>query len=48
MKELTVAATVENIETVTIDCVRYWDEHDLSSFAIYINYMLFRRRKTSY
>ena len=30
----------KNIETVTIDCVRYWDEHDLSSFAIYINYML--------
>lgn len=30
----------KDIETVTIDCVRYWDEHDLSSFAIYINYML--------
>lgn len=30
----------KNVETVTIDCVRYWDEHDLSTFAIYINYTL--------
>ncbi|MBR5862187.1 MAG: hypothetical protein IKZ08_02555 [Bacteroidales bacterium] len=27
-----------NIETVTFDCPRYWDEHDLSQMAIYINY----------
>ena len=27
-----------DIETVTFDCPRYWDEHDLSSMAIYINY----------
>lgn len=28
-----------NIETVTFDCPRYWDEHDLSTMAIYINYI---------
>ena len=28
-----------NIETVTFDCIRYWDEHDLSSMKIYINYI---------
>ena len=28
-----------NIETVTFDCPRYWDEHDLSDMVIYINYM---------
>lgn len=27
-----------NIETVTFDCPRYWDEHDLTEMAIYINY----------
>lgn len=27
-----------NIETVTFDCPRYWDEHDLSEMYIYINY----------
>lgn len=27
-----------NIETVTFDCPRYWDEHDLSTMAIYVNY----------
>lgn len=26
-----------NIETVTFDCPRYWDEHDLSTMHIYIN-----------
>lgn len=29
-----------NIETITFDCPRYWDDHDLSKMAIYINYML--------
>lgn len=28
-----------NIETVTFDCPRYWDGHDMSTMAIYINYM---------
>lgn len=27
-----------NIETVTFDCPRYWDEHDLSKMDIYVNY----------
>ena len=27
-----------NIETVTFDCPRYWDEHDLSAMRIYIHY----------
>lgn len=27
-----------NIETVTFDCPRYWDEHDMSQMRIYINY----------
>ena len=28
------------VETVTFDCVRYWDGNDLSTFAIYLNYVL--------
>lgn len=28
-----------NIETVTFDCPRFWDGHDLSKMTIYINYM---------
>lgn len=28
-----------NIETVTFDCPRFWDEHDLSEMYIYINYL---------
>ena len=28
-----------NVETVTFDCPRYWDEHDLSTMYIYINYI---------
>ena len=28
-----------DIETVTFDCPRYWDEHDFSTMAVYINYM---------
>lgn len=29
-----------NIETVTFDCPRYWDDRDMSSMAVYINYKL--------
>lgn len=29
-----------NIETVTFDCPRFWDEHDMSKMAIYVNYRL--------
>lgn len=37
----TIAVTGDkDIETVTFDCVRYWDGNDLSSFAIYLNYVL--------
>jgi hypothetical protein len=41
-KELqTIAVTGDkNIESVTFDCVRYWDIHDLSTFKIFINYIL--------
>ncbi len=28
-----------NIETVTFDCPRYWDDHDMSQMRIYVNYM---------
>lgn len=28
-----------DIETVTFDCPRYWDKHDMSEMAIYINYL---------
>ena len=28
-----------DIETVTFDCPRYWDEHDMSKMAVYINYL---------
>lgn len=28
-----------NVETVTFDCPRYWDEHDMSQMNIYINYL---------
>ena len=27
-----------NIETVTFDCPRYWDNHDMSKMTVYINY----------
>ena len=27
-----------NVETVTFDCPRYWDNHDMSTMTIYINY----------
>lgn len=47
-REITVPAKLKliavkgdkDIETVTIDCVRYWDGNDLSTFAIYLNYVL--------
>lgn len=29
-----------DIETVTFECPRFWDEHDMSQMKIYINYML--------
>lgn len=28
-----------NIETVTFDCPRYWDEHDMSTMSVFINYV---------
>lgn len=27
-----------NIETVTFDCPRYWDNHDMSKMRVYVNY----------
>lgn len=37
----TIAVTGDkDIETITFDCVRYWDGNDLSTFAIYLNYVL--------
>lgn len=27
-----------NIETVTFDCPRFWDNHDLSTMKVYVNY----------
>lgn len=27
-----------NVETVTFDCPRYWDEHDMSEWTVYINF----------
>lgn len=29
-----------NMETVTFDCPRYWDNRDMSKMAIYVNYQL--------
>lgn len=35
-----IAVQYDNdIETVTFDCPRYWDEHDMSKMAVYINYL---------
>lgn len=28
-----------NIETVTFDCPRYWDGHDMSTMQVYVNYL---------
>ena len=37
-----------NIETVTFDCPRYWDEHDLSTMQVFINYMRPDRKTGQY
>ena len=37
LKRIAVAND-HNIETVTFDCPRYWDGHDISSMKVYINY----------
>ena len=37
-----------DIETVTFDCPRYWDGHDMSKMAVYINYMRSDRGKGCY
>lgn len=37
LKEIAVQFD-HNIETVTFDCPRYWDGHDLSTMHIYVNY----------
>lgn len=37
-----------DIETVTFDCPRFWDDHDLSKMKIYINYMCAGRTQGSY
>jgi hypothetical protein len=38
----------KNIETVTFDCVRIWDGYDLSTFAIYIAYVLPNGKEGTY
>lgn len=30
----------KDVETITFDCIRFWDDNDLYQFAIYINYVL--------
>lgn len=37
-----------NIETVTFDCPRYWDEHDMSKMKVYINYLRADRKPGCY
>ena len=37
-----------DVETVTFDCVRYWDNIDMSTMYIFINYMLPNGNKGSY
>ena len=37
-----------NVETVTFDCPRYWDGIDLSTMAIYINYLCPNRTLGAY
>ena len=37
----TIAVTKDkDVQSITFDCVRYWDGNDLSTFAIYLNYVL--------
>lgn len=44
-----IAVQYDNkIETVTFDCPRYWDDHDMSKMAIYINYMPYEGEVGSY
>lgn len=47
LKEIAVQFD-KNIETVVFDCPRYWDEHDLSTMNIYINYQCADGRKDCY
>ena len=37
-----------DIETVTFDCPRYWDEHDMSQMAVYVNYKCSDRYEGAY
>ena len=37
-----------NVETVTFDCPRYWDEHDMSTMKVYINYIRADKKVGSY
>lgn len=37
-----------NVETVTFDCPRYWDGHDMSEWQVYINYILSNGYEDSY
>ena len=37
-----------NVETVIFDCPRYWDGHDMSTMAVYINYMRSDSKPGSY
>lgn len=39
LKTIAVAGDHE-VEKITFDCVRFWDGNDLSTFAIYLNYVL--------
>jgi hypothetical protein len=37
-----------NVETVTFDCPRYWDDLDMSEMIVYINCMLPNKEKVAY
>lgn len=37
-----------NIETVTFDCPRYWDGHDMSTMSVWINYKRSDKEKGCY
>ena len=37
-----------NVETVTFDCPRYWDDLDMSEMIVYINYLLPNKEKAAY
>lgn len=36
-----------NVETVTIDCPRYWDGHDLSEMLLFVNFVHYEPSNTS-